>query len=46
MKHSIATFVFEVQDEGMVRYIPISAHSAVQAVNIMKMNGWTKFRLI
>jgi hypothetical protein len=46
MKHSIATFVFEVQDDKMVRYIPISAYSAIQAVNIMKMNGWKRFKLI
>ena len=41
-----ATFIFEASEIGVVKYIPVRAYSANEAVAIMKRMGYKNFKLI
>lgn len=45
MKHKV-TFVFEVVESNVTRFIPIKAWTVNEAISIMKINGWSSFKLV
>lgn len=45
MKNKV-TFVFEVVESNVTRFIPIKAWTVNEAISIMKINGWSSFKLV
>ena len=40
------TYVFKVTMPNGVKFVPVSAYSVLNAVDIMKSNGWKTFVLV